>query len=321
MTERRDFLKLVSNAAVLSTLAPNLHASPLPREAGTEAGFKGQVVFFSKHLPNLNYQQLAQTVKTLGFTGVDLTVRPGGHVLPERAAEDLPKAAAAIRAAGLSVSMITTGLLSVNDPTAKPILSTAGKLGIPFIKPGYWKYQFADVRQELAKFAAEFRGLVELAKQSGVQLGFHNHESNLGGPLLDVISTIDALDAKSAGYYFDVRHAVVEGGGAGWKIAFNLIAPRLKMIAVKDFYWEKSAKGWKIINCPLGEGMVDWKAYFKLLRQANFAGPISVHLEYEINGATKAAVEENTLAAATRDLAFVQARLREAYGTLNSVQQ
>lgn len=310
MTDRRDFLKLTTSAALSGAFAPNL---PAAQPATAQAGFKGQVVFFSKHLPQTNFELLARTVKTLGFDGVDLTVRPGGHVLPDRAAEDLPKAATAIRAAGLSLPMITTGLLSVADPTAKPILSTAGKLGIPFIKPGYWKYQFTEVRRELAKFAEDFRGLVELAKQSGVQFGFHNHEGYLGGPLLDVVNTIDALDAKSAGYYFDVRHAVVEGGGAGWKIAFNLIAPRLKMIAVKDFYWDKTSKGWKIINCPLGEGMVDWKAYFKLLRQANFAGPISVHFEYEIGGATNAAVEENTLAAAQRDLAFVQARLKEAF--------
>lgn len=313
MNDKRDFLKLATCAAVTSAFAKNLPALPLLSEAAAETGFKGQVVFFSKHLPHLAYEQLARTVKTLGFAGVDLTVRPGGHVLPERAAEDLPKAAAAIRAAGLSLPMITTGLLSAADPSAKPIVSMAGRLGIPFIKPGYWKYQFTDVRRELAKFAADFRGLAELAQQSGVQFGFHNHADYLGGPLLDVVSTIDALDAKGAGYYFDVRHAVVEGGGAGWKIAFNLIAPRLKMIAVKDFYWEKTPKGWRVINCPLGAGMVDWQAYFKLLRQANFAGPISLHLEYEIGGATKAAVEENTLAAAQRDLAFVQARLKEAY--------
>ncbi len=304
MQHRRDFLKLAAATALAHTL---------PAQA--QSGFKGQLCFFSKHLPDADWARLGKLVKQLGCDGVDLTVRPGGHVLPERATEDLPKAVAAIRAAGLSVPMITTGLLSANDPAAKPTLSTAGKLGIPFLKPGYWKYQFADVRQELAQFAVEFRGLVELAKQHGVQIGFHNHEGDLGGPVLDVVSTIDALDAKAAGYYFDVRHAVVEGGGAGWKIAFNLIAPRLKMIAVKDFYWEKTAKGWQIINCPLGQGMVDWKAYFKLLRQANFAGPLSLHLEYEIKGATRAAVEENTLAAAQRDLAFVQARLKEAFTT------
>jgi sugar phosphate isomerase/epimerase len=297
---RRKFIKTASSFAAVSVL-PNI------------SGFNGDVCFFSKHLPDMDWTRLAQAVKKLGFGGIDLTVRPGGHVLPERAAEDLPKAVAAIRAEGLSVPMITTGLTSAGDQAAKPILSTAGKLSIPFFKPGYYKYSFADVRGELQKAMNDFRSLTEISKQSGVQCGFHNHEGYVGAQLWDVAQTIDRLDPKWVGYYFDIRHAVAEGGGAGWKIALNLIAPRVKMIAVKDSYWEKSSKGWRQVNCPLGQGMVDWNAYFKALRQANFQGPISLHLEYEIPGATTAAQEENTLAAARRDFEFLKAQLQEAY--------
>lgn len=309
---RRRFLKTVLQLTAGVAVGPVI-SRPWAAQANA-SGFPGTLCLFSKHLPDADWTRLGQLIKQLGLASVDLTVRPGGHVLPARVAEDLPKAVATLRAAGVSVPMISTGLVSAQEPAALPTLQTAGKLGIPFCKPGYWKYALTDVRAELAKFATEFRALATLAKQHNVQLGFHNHEGNLGAPLWDVASVIDGLDATSAGYYFDVRHAVVEGGGAGWKIAFNLIAPRLKMIAVKDFYWEKTAKGWRIINCPLGEGMVDWTAYFKLLRQANFAGPLSLHLEYEIKGATKAAIEENTLVAAQRDLAFLQARLKEVYG-------
>ena len=303
MNTRRDFIKSASAFAAASAL---LHTSE-------SNGFNGAVCFFSKHLPAMDWKRMAQAVKKLGFDGVDLTVRPGGHVLPERAAEDLPKAVEAIRAEGLKVPMITTALTSANDPTAKPILSTSGKLSIPFFKPGYYRYNFADVRSELQKAMNDFRSLTEVSKQSGVQCGFHNHEGYIGAQLWDVAQTIDQLDQKWVGYYFDIRHAVAEGGGAGWKIALNLVAPRIKMIAVKDSYWEKTGRGWRQRNCPLGEGQVDWKAYFKLLRQANFQGPISLHLEYEIAGATTAAQEENTLAAAQKDLEFLKARLREAY--------
>jgi hypothetical protein len=59
--------------------------------------------------------------------------------------------------------------------------------------------------------------------------------------------------------------------------------------------------------------MVDWKRFFAMLAKARFHGPVSFHLEYEIAGATPAAQEENTLAAAARDFAFVKARLAEAY--------
>ncbi len=302
MTSRRHFLQLATAAA-----------ATLPTHAATANGFHGTFCLFSKHLPQLNWQQLGQTVKQLGFGGVDLTVRAQGHVLPERAAEDLPKAVAAIRNAGLSVPMITTNLLSETDPTAKPILATAGKLKIPFLKPGYYKYTFADVRGELAKAMREFAGLAELCKQSGVQMGYHNHEGYLGAPIWDVAATIDKLDPKWAGYYFDIRHAVAEGSGGGWKIALGLAAPRIKMIAVKDSYPEKTAKGWTQKNCPLGAGAVDWKAYFKALRQANFHGPISLHIEYDVAGKTPSERHDNTLVAIQRDFAFLQARVSEAY--------
>src|SRR5260370_5962966 len=83
------------------------------------------VCLFSKHLPKLGYEDLAKTVRDLGFDGVDLTVRPGGHVLPERAAQDMPRAVSLLREHGLTVPMITTGLVSPSDPAARPTLATA----------------------------------------------------------------------------------------------------------------------------------------------------------------------------------------------------
>ncbi len=307
---RRDFLRAVSSTACVAAV----NASGPVGAAPSPGGFAGKLCFFSKALPTMDWQRLAQSVKRMGFDGVDLTVRKGGHVRPETAAADLPKAVAAIRGEGAEVPMITTELVSAEDPVAQPILSAAGKNAIPYFKPGYYRYNFVDVRQELRKAGDKFRGLAHLAHQCGIETGFHNHAGYIGAPVWDIATVIDPLDPKGVGYYFDVRHAVAEGGVAGWKIAFELVSPRLKMIAVKDFYWEKTpAKGWREINCPLGEGMVPWKPYFKLLAQAGFHGPISLHLEYEIPGSSAASKEENTLAAAQRDLEFLKRGLGEAY--------
>src|SRR5947207_8627811 len=121
---RRDFLLSAAAAQVAAqTAAPRF-----------------TLCFFSKHLPNLSYDDLGKTLKSAGFDGVDLTVRPGGHVLPERAAQDLPRAVEAIRSHGIEVPMITTELTAASDPSARPILSTAAQLKIPFFKLGYWKY-------------------------------------------------------------------------------------------------------------------------------------------------------------------------------------
>jgi len=306
---RRSFLTLAAAWATAVSVPWGAEAASASR-----GPYRGKLCFFSKPLPEMDWRRLAQSVKRVGFDGIDLTVRQGGHVLPERAAEDLPKAVAIIREEGLDVPMITTALISADDPTARPILSTAGKLGITFFKAGYYLYDFIDVRKELQKAGEEFRGLVELAKQCGMQAGFHNHSEYIGAALWDIATFMEPLDPKWAGYYFDPRHAVAEGGAGAWKTATHLVSTRLKMVAVKDFYWEKTAKGWQDTNCPLREGMVDWKYFFSVLAQVGFQGPISVHLEYDIPGSTTAAKEDNTLAAAQHDLEFLKARLREAYG-------
>ena len=308
---RRDFLGTCS--AVACSVSLNTTEIPVSHPGGVPIG---KLCLFSKPLPGMDWRRLAQAAKSVGFGGIDLTVRQGGHVHPERAAEDLPKAVEAIRAEGLDVPMITTELTSADDPTARPILSTAAKLSIPFFKPGYYQYKLVNVRRELEEAANHFRGLVNLSKQYGIQSGYHNHEEYIGAPVWDMASVIDTLDPKWVGFYFDARHAVAEGGVGGWKIAANLVMPRLKMVAAKDFRWEKIATGWAARNCPLGEGMVDWKYFVNALAASGFQGPISLHLEYDVAGETSAAKEDNILAALRRDLEFLKARLRESYGAI-----
>ncbi|HVD77414.1 MAG TPA: sugar phosphate isomerase/epimerase, partial [Vicinamibacteria bacterium] len=118
---RRGFL----SAAVTGTagaLAARAHASSgraRGEPSAAPSGFRGTLCLFSKLLPDLPAGELGRAVAALGFGGVDLTVRPGGHVVPERAALDLPPFLAAVRENGLEVPMITTGLLSAADPTAR----------------------------------------------------------------------------------------------------------------------------------------------------------------------------------------------------------
>jgi sugar phosphate isomerase/epimerase len=261
MPTRREFVQVTAAAGAASLLSAR-------GVAGAEPGFRGTLCFFSKHLPKMDAPRLGRTLKGLGFAGVDLTVRPGGHIDPTRVAQDLPPFVEGIRKEGLTVPMITTEILSDADPVARPTLETAAALGIPFFKPGYYRYAFVDARKERDAAAAKIRTVAAPSARTGVHMGFHNHSGYIGGNIWDIVEVIDSLDPKWAGYYFDVRHAMVEGGDGGWRTAFNLAATRLPMIALKDFYWEKAAAGWRITNCPMGDGMINWKAYFSLLAKA-----------------------------------------------------
>jgi sugar phosphate isomerase/epimerase len=295
---RRELMITTAQAVTAAVLRP-------PLVTAAHEASSSSFLLFSKHLPELSWSDLGRAVKDAGFDGVDLTVRPQGHVAPERAADDLPRAIEAIAAHGIKVPMITTELTSAEAPTARPILQTAAKHGVRYFKTGYWRYATApahpDVRAQVAAAGTALAGLAALAKEYGIELGFHNHAGYIGAPLWDIAPAMDRLDTQWAGYYFDPRHAVADGGGGSWRAATELVAPRLKMLAVKDCYWMKSPKGWVIENCPLGEGMVDWSAVTSIVRAARFAGPISLHLEYTIEPGTG-----RTLAAARRDLAVAK---------------
>jgi sugar phosphate isomerase/epimerase len=227
---------------------------------------------FSKHLASVPVAELGGVARDLGFDGVDLTVRPKGHVLPEEVGTKLVPAVEGIRAAGLEVPMITTELLSTEDPAARPTLETAHRLGIPYFKPGYWKPEPLDSLRPKAK------GLFFLALRERMTAGVHNHSGNYFGAVpYEYQMLLDGTTSDFAGYYFDPAHATIEGGLRGWRTYLEQALPRLKMIAIKDFVWEKNRVQW----CPLGEGVVDWVAMFDAFNKSNFAGPISLHVEYE----------------------------------------
>ena len=250
---------------------------------------------FSKHFPELRYDELGKTCRGLGFAGIDLTVRAKGHVLPENVGEDLPRAVEALRKNGLEVPMITTEITSAAG--AEPILKTAASLGIPYFKPGYWRYNSVEPLTRIKEVAADIRGLAALAADHKITMGLHNHSGTyVGEAVWDTWEMIRDLDPRWTGFYYDPGHATIEGGAGGREISQRLVTPRLKMVAIKDFYWNKATPVW----CPMGEGVVNWKQVFADFATAGYAGPLSLHLEYD-GGMDVAA----RVAAVRKDLSYI----------------
>lgn len=79
----------------------------------TMANDKMKICIFSKQLQWMDYQEMAAAVADMGYDGINITVRTGGHVSPERVAEDLPKAVEAANKAGIKVLLIST---EIEDP-------------------------------------------------------------------------------------------------------------------------------------------------------------------------------------------------------------
>ena len=253
-------------------------AAPLPAWQGG----KTQLHVFSKPLHWMSWADTAAMVKAAGGDGVDFTVRNAqGHVLPEKVTEDLPRAVDACRAAGLKVEMITTEIQGLQTPHAEKLLRAAAKVGVKYYRLGFFNYDFSKgVKGSLDALRPQLRELAALNQSLGLHGAIQNHAGpRVGGPMWDLYELLKDIDPRWLGVQFDIRHAVAEAGQS-WPITLRLLAPWIRCTDIKDFRWEQGPGKAAIDNVPLGQGIVPYAAYLRLVRELQLAGPMSLHLEY-----------------------------------------
>lgn len=281
---RRSFIKnSVLAGSLLPFMSTDIYAEILKN---TKVADPLNVLVFSKHLQFLNYKDMADAAAEIGFDGVDLTVRPNGHVLPERVEDDLPKAVEAIQKVGLASTMITTAVQDANGPVDKKLLETAAGLGVKYYRMNWLQYpESKSIPEAMEGFKQVLADISHLNRKLGITGCYQNHSGNLAGASIwELWEILKNVDRQNMGVQYDIRHAVVEGG-MSWKNGLKLIHPHIKILAIKDCVWLKKNGIWIVENVPLGEGMIDFKSYFKLLKEYNIQVPISMHFEYPMGGA------------------------------------
>jgi L-ribulose-5-phosphate 3-epimerase len=283
-SSRRIFLK---NTLIAGAFAPMANAELFALNKYADPK-KLKVHIFSKHLQFLNYKDLAAAVAEMGFDGVDLSVRPNGHVEPERIEEDLPEAAAALKNAGLEHLLMTTAVNDANNATDKKLLETAAKIGFRYYRMNWYNYPANQPMPEaLTQLAGKINGLGELNRRLGLTGYYQNHAGlNIGSVIWEIYELIKNADKEHIGVQYDIRHAMVEGAQS-WENGFRLVHDRIQAISLKDFRWQQKDGKWIVEDVPMGEGMIDFKSYFKLLKQYKIDVPVSLHIEYPLGGAEK----------------------------------
>ncbi len=292
MTTRRSFIKSVS-ALSAGVAASGLHPllAEMPHTQGPGQSER-KIYIFSKHLQWLDYEKMAETAKLNGFDGVDLTVRPKGHVFPENVKKDLPKAIKAIRKNGLLADRMTTAITSADDPLTEDILQTASELGVTNYRMGWLEYNSSiSVQENLEKCKIQLAKLADLNLKYGLKAAYQNHAGEMvGGPLWDIGIMLEDIDNAYIGVRYDIRHATVEGGKS-WPVSMKYLADRINSFDIKDFIWKEIDGKWQPFNVQIGDGMVDFDRYYQLIKEHHIQGDFTIHLEYPIGGAEHGATE------------------------------
>lgn len=241
-----------------------------------------RIHFFSKHLQFLDYAEAADACLQAGMNGADLTVRPGGHVLPENVERDLPRAVKAFRDAGLTIEMMASGITDPEDPLTEKVLRTASEQGIKYYRLDYYRYDHgASMTENLERIRVQMSGLAKLNEKYRIHGAYQNHAgSNFGAPVWDLWEVLKDMDPRWTGCQYDIRHATAEGNRA-WPLGLRLLKDYIRCLVIKDFKWgERDGRAYEV-NVPVGEGIVDFPSYFTLLKELGIQGlPITIHLEY-----------------------------------------
>ena len=266
---RRKFVRLCAAASVGVTAAPLLMAKDKPP--------RNKFTLFTKQLEALSYDRLAEAVAEMGFDGIEGTIRPGGHVTPERVPDDLPKFVEALKKRGLELTIMASGINNAKDPLNVQQLRVAAKLGVKRYRMKYFMY---DLKKPVAKQLDEIRpalkDLVALNRELGLQAIYQNHSGRdyVGAPLWDLVELFKTHDPKHLAIAFDVGHATLEGTHTH-VLQGNLVRPHLGSIYVKSFRRE----GNKIEWCGLSQGVVEGK-WVRALVEADVTVPVNMHEEY-----------------------------------------
>lgn len=281
-----------------------------------------KLVMFSKHLAPLSVEDAAKTAADIGFEGLDLTVRPEGHVEPATVQEKLPEAVEIVRGLGLDIPMITTSITGAAEPYAEAIFRTASDCGIRDLKLGYWRYEgFGSMRRQMEEIKEALDGIAALAAQYGVRANLHIHSGDfMTADAAVVWQFLLGRDPDVIGAYIDPGHMACEGGMSGWRIGMDLLTPWINLVAIKDMAWEHhfdealGKEKWQTRMVPLTQGLAPWPEVFAHLRDIGYDGTVSLHSEYQGSYSWRDLTLEQLVAQTREDLAYIKSVIASVEG-------
>ncbi len=273
-----------------------------------------QFVLYTDNLADISIDEACRAAKQAGFDGVDITLRPGGHVLPESVEMGLANARQSADQAGAAIAMATTSITDTSSPYCEDILASCAHYDVRKIKLGYWRYEpFGTLVKQLHAARESLKRITNLAGKYDVMPCVHVHSGDIlanGGANLYLILQEFAPD--EVGAYVDPMHMTVEGGLSGWEMGLDLLAPWIKLVGMKNFHWIENGREdhgqlrFRPQYTPLSEGQAPLPEFMARLTQLGYDGVVSLHSEYKGQSSFKQLSTPELLAQSAADLKYLK---------------
>jgi len=220
--------------------------------------------------------KLAHHVKSMGFDGVEIPVRPGFQVEPDRIEKDLPKAAHIFADHGLRIG-------SIAGPTTPQTVAACAAANVPMIRTIVKVPPNVSYFDQMASAFAILDTLAPMLEEHGVTVGIQNHCYREVSSTMGLRHLVEHYDPKIVAAVMDVGHCGLAGEPPD--LAIDILWSHLGMVNFKNAYWQRvsppeKAARFECYWTPGAEGMADWQAYARELVRRGYQGDICLSAEY-----------------------------------------
>lgn len=250
---------------------------------------------FTKPWRELPLPALGAMVREMGFTGVELPVRPGYQVEPENVARGLPEAARILAAEGVEI-------LSVAGPTDAATIAACAEVGVPIIRVCVNIPPGVSYLDHVAAVQAEYDALLPHLERGGVAIGVQNHHGRAVAHALGMRHLIERYDPAQVCAVYDPAHCGLDGEIP--ELALDIVWSHLRMVNLKNAYWrrtngpEAEVAQYRVWWTSGSQGLTAWPKVVAELKRRGYGGTVCLPAEYS----DEAEVER----LAPRDLAWAK---------------
>lgn len=276
-----------------------------------------QFVLFTDNLADLSVADCCRDAQLAGFDGLDLTLRPGGHVDPSQAELGLAAARQAAEVQGTTIPMVTTAITDDSSPFADAIFASSAHYGVRRLKLGYWRYEpFGSLVRQIDEAQRMLERVIAIGRKYDVLPCVHVHSGPIlanGGALLYLI--LKDFKPEHVGAYVDPMHMTIEGGLSGWQMGLDLLAPWVALVGIKNARWKETGRDqWGQLRfqpeyTPLADGQAPLPEFMAHLRLLQYDGIVSLHSEYKGGSSFRQLDTPQLLAQSAADLKFLKSLL------------